>query len=185
METEDEKTPSVSSDNPYRRPIIKFVGDIKGIEWQLPYLPQFIQAAVLVLVILITSCLYATVGVASQIASIFQSLLVDAKKQMSQGGPIEKSAYAVAAGIYFLLWLPLFLLLLPFLIIGWLWNHFGYWCFAAFIAVSVAVAVVLFVPRVRQSVFDTVQSGIEHLNSKDSGSHPADENRRPAGGSPP
>lgn len=123
---EDNNTPYIQPCNPYRRPLLKFVEDIKGIAWEFPYVPQLVECLVLLIVFVITGVLFLTVGVAAQLASIFQGLLIDAKKQIVQGTLIEKSAYAVAAGIYILLWLPLFLLLLPFLMVGWIWDHFGY-----------------------------------------------------------
>jgi len=116
----------VFSINPFRRPIKKFLSDIAAIQWQLPYFPQAIEVSVLLCVLVVTTVLYLTVGIASQIAGIFQSLMLDARHQIVSGSLIEKSAYAVAAGIYLLLWFPFWLLLLPFSILGFLWKHLGY-----------------------------------------------------------
>lgn len=112
--------------NPFRRPIGKFVSDIAEIQWQLPYFPQIIEVGVLLLVISVTTILYLTVGIASQIEGIFHSLTLDARNQIKTGSLIERSAYAVSAGIYLTLWLPFLVLLLPFSILGWLWNHLSY-----------------------------------------------------------
>jgi len=129
----------VFSINPFRRPIRKFVSDIVGIQWQLPYFPQVVEVVVLLFVLVVTTILYLTIGIASQVSGIFQSLMLDARHQIKTGSLVEKSAYAVAAGIYLLLWLPFWILLLPFTILGWLWKHLGY--FGLIVAVLVGLAI--------------------------------------------
>jgi hypothetical protein len=129
----------VFSINPFRRPIRKFVSDIAGIQWQLPYFPQVVEVAVLLFVLVVTTILYLTIGIASQVSGIFQNLMLDARHQIKTGSLVEKSAYAVAAGIYLLLWLPFWILLLPFTILGWLWKHLGY--FGLIVAVVVGLAI--------------------------------------------
>ena len=148
----------VFSINPFRRPIRKFVSDIGGIQWQLPYFPQAIEVVVLLFVLVVTTILYLTVGIASQISGIFQSLMLDARHQIKTGGLIEKSAYAVAAGIYLLLWLPFWLLLLPFSILGWLWKHLGYFG----LVIAIVVGTVIYIAMVRT---DAVKTFLEPLLS--------------------
>lgn len=128
----------VFSVNPFRRPIRRLVGNLTCIQWHVPFFPQFIEAVVLVFVILVTTALYLTVGIASQVAGIFQSLMLDARHEIKTGSLVEKSAYAVAGGIYVMLWLPFWLLLLPFTLLGWIWKHLGY---AGLIILAVVVAI--------------------------------------------
>lgn len=117
----------VYSFNPFRRPIRQLVRGLTRIQWRFPFFPQFIEAVVLLFVVLVMTALYLTVGMASQVAGIFHSLMLDAQHEIKSGSLIEKSAYAVTGGIYVVLWLPFWLLLLPFTLLGWLWSHLGYW----------------------------------------------------------
>lgn len=116
----------IFSVNPFRRPLRRLIGNVSDIQWQVPYFPQVIEALVLIFVGGITLVLYLTVGIASQIAGILQSLMLDARQEIKTGSLVEKSAYAVAAGIYLLILLPFWLILLPFTLLGWLWKHLGY-----------------------------------------------------------
>lgn len=133
----------VFSMNPFRRPIRRLVGNLTSIQWHFPFFPQFIEAIVLLFVVLVTTALYLTVGIASQIAGIFQSLMLDARHEIKTGNLVEKSAYAVAGGIYVLLWLPFSLVLLPFTLLGWIWKHLGY-LGLILIAIIVAIGLTLF-----------------------------------------
>lgn len=113
----------VFSINPFRRPIRKFWDDLGGIQWAFPFFPQVIESAVILLVLVIMAGLYVTVGLVSQISGIFEDLMHDAVRQIKLGTFIEKSAYAVAGGVYFAFWLPLWLVLLPFSVLGWVWKY--------------------------------------------------------------
>lgn len=115
----------IFSVNPFHRPLKRLLGNLTSIQWHFPYFPQAIEASVLVFVVAITVVLYLTAGIASQIAGILQSLMLDARQEIKTRSLVEKSAYAVAAGVYLILWLPLWLVLLPFTVLGWTWRHLG------------------------------------------------------------
>ncbi len=133
----------IFSVNPFRRPIRRLLDNLTSIQWHVPFFPQFIEAVVLIFVVLVTTALYLTVGIASQIAGIFQSLMLDARHEIKTGSLVEKSAYAVAGGIYVILWLPFWLLLLPFTFLGWIWKHLGY-TGLIIVALLAAIALTLF-----------------------------------------
>ncbi len=143
----------VFSINPFQRPIHRLTGTILSIEWQMPFFPQFIEAVVLVFVILVTAGLYLTIGIASQVAGIFQSLMLDAQHEIKTGSLVEKSAYAVAGGIYVVLWLPFWLLLLPFTLLGWLWKHLGYMGLAIMAVILALVCLLAWKPNLITSLF--------------------------------
>lgn len=138
--------PRVSSVNPFQRPLRRLFGRISDIQWQVPFFPQLIQVAVLGFVVLIIAALYLTIGIVSQIESIFMSLMLDSRHDIKSGSLVEKSAYAVAAGIFLLCWLPFFLVLLPFTLLGWIWNHLGYLGLALLTLVLALVAVACLKP---------------------------------------
>ena len=117
---------SIMGDNPYSEPIIKFYSELISIKWGFPYVPHAIQSIVLLLVIFILICLYMTIGVISQISSIFWNLIIAASQKIDIEAPIESSAYAIAIGIYFILFLPFFLVQFPFWLLGWFISKIGF-----------------------------------------------------------
>jgi hypothetical protein len=108
--------------NPYLRPIHMIVRQIKAVPFPFPYLPQIVQLAVLLVVLGIFAFLFVTIGLVSQIVDVLEGLIVDARKHLREGSAIERSAQAVSIGIYASLWLPLWLIQLPFSFIGSLWS---------------------------------------------------------------
>jgi len=112
-------------DNPYYRPIAKFLGSFRAVNWGFPFIPGLVNGVVLVLIIAILCVLYASVGIASQISTSFVGLIADARCQLREGSSVEKSAYTVAIGIYFVLLLPFWMVQFPFQVLGSLWERNG------------------------------------------------------------
>lgn len=125
--------------NPYLRPIHTIARQIKAVPFPFPYLPQLIQMSVLVLVLGIFVFLFITIGLASQIAGVLKGLILDTRKHLHEGAAVERSAQAVSIAIYAGLWLPLWLIQLPFSFIGSLWTANR---FSALLAVAVVLAVI-------------------------------------------
>jgi len=125
--------------NPYLRPIHTIARQIKAVPFPFPYLPQLIQLSVLVLVLGIFALLFITIGLVSQIAGILQGLIVDARKHLHEGSAVERSAQAVSIGIYAGLWLPFWLIQLPFSFIGSLWSSHR---FVALVTVAILLAII-------------------------------------------
>lgn len=126
--------------NPFHRPIRRLLGNLRRIQWSFPFLPQLIETLVILLVVLVSVGLYATFGIASQVVGILQSLMADARREIRLGGLVEKSAYALAVAIYSLLWLPFWLALLPFTLLGLAWKHLGYPGLVIFLLLLAALA---------------------------------------------
>jgi DNA-directed RNA polymerase subunit RPC12/RpoP len=108
--------------NPYLRPIKNVVRQMKAVPFPVPYVPQIIQLAVLAIVLLLFACLFITIGLVSQIAGVFRGLILDTQKHLREGSAVERSAQAVSIGIYSLLFVPFWLIQLPFSTIGSLWS---------------------------------------------------------------
>jgi uncharacterized membrane protein len=104
--------------NPYLRPIKNVVRQMKAVPFPVPYVPQIIQLAVLAIVLLVFACLFITIGLVSQIAGVFRGLTLDTQKHLREGSAVERSAQAVSIGIYSLLFVPFWLIQLPFSTIG-------------------------------------------------------------------
>ena len=125
--------------NPYLRPIHMIARQIKAVPFPFPYLPQVIQLSVLVLVLGIFAFLFITIGLVSQIAGVLKGLILDARRHLQEGAAVERSAQAISIAIYAGLWLPFWLIQLPFSFIGSLWTVHR---FGALVTVAVFLAVV-------------------------------------------
>jgi hypothetical protein len=112
--------------NPYFRPIKNLAQNIRDIQWEFPFIPQIIQLLVLLFVLVVLCILFITIGIVSQISQLFWNLIVDTQTQLQEGSALEKSAYAIAAGVYFTLFLPFWLIQSPFWFIGWIWQKLGF-----------------------------------------------------------
>jgi hypothetical protein len=108
--------------NPYLRPIKSIVRQMKAVPLPFPYVPQLIQLAVLVSVLVLFACLFITIGIIAQVAGVFRGLILDTQKHLRQGSPVERSAQAISIGIYSLLFVPFWLVQLPFSLTGSLWS---------------------------------------------------------------
>ena len=125
--------------NPYLRPIHMIARQIKAVPFPFPYLPQVIQLSVLVLVLGILAFLFITIGLVSQIAGVLKGLILDARRHLQEGSAVERSAQAISIAIYAGLWLPFWLIQLPFSFIGSLLTVHR---FGALVTVAVFLAVI-------------------------------------------
>src|SRR5437879_1802233 len=108
--------------NPYLRPIKNIVRQMKGVPLPFPYLPQLIQLAVLTSVLALFGVLFITIGVVTQAAGVFRGLILDTQKHLREGSTVERSAQAISVGIYSLLFLPFWMIQLPFSLVGSIWS---------------------------------------------------------------
>src|SRR5881227_3599786 len=108
--------------NPYLRPIKNIVRQMKGVPLPFPYLPQLIQLAVLTSVLALFGVLFITIGVVTQAAGVFRGLILDTQKHLREGSTVERSAQAINIGIYSLLFLPFWMIQLPFSLVGSIWS---------------------------------------------------------------
>ncbi len=108
--------------NPYLRPIKHVLRQMKAVPFPFPYVPQVVQLIVLTSMLLLFAGLFVTIGLVSQIAGVFRGLIVEAQKHLREGSAVERSAQAVSIGIFSLLFVPFWLVQLPFSLIGSLWS---------------------------------------------------------------
>ena len=95
---------------------------MKGVPLPFPYLPQLIQLAVLASVLALFGVLFITIGVVMQAAGVFRGLILDTQKHLREGSTVERSAQAINIGIYSLLFLPFWMIQLPFSLVGSIWS---------------------------------------------------------------
>ena len=108
--------------NPYLRPIKNIVRQMKAVPFPFPYLPQLIQLVVLTSVLALFAVLYITIGVVTQAAGVFRGLIIETQKHLREGSTVERSGTAISIGIYLLLFLPFWMIQLPFSLIGSFWS---------------------------------------------------------------
>ncbi len=143
--------------NPFGPPIQDFADRIFSLQWRFPFVPQGAQLMIFLFLVLACACLYCTVGIASQISAAFWKLICEAQREMREEAPVQKSAYAVATGIYFLAFLPFFLIQFPFWIIGWLWGNVGNWVAVVLVIFIVATVVWWADPELLEQVLRSVR----------------------------
>ncbi|MBK8639093.1 MAG: hypothetical protein IPN92_12770 [Chromatiaceae bacterium] len=124
----EETTPSPNrAINPFLSSIKNLLRLLNQIEWKFPFVAQLIEVVVLFLSLAITTILFLTIGIASQIETTLRNLINNSIQDRSSDGHVEKSAQAIAAGVYMIFWLPFWVILLPFNLLGWIWKKFGYY----------------------------------------------------------
>ncbi len=112
-------------DNSFYGPLAKFESNLRSIKWRFPCLPALVNALTRTLIAFILCLVYLTVGIAAQMGTSFQRLMEEAREQMKSVSAMVRSGYAVAIGIYFVIVVPLWLIQLPFQLIGMIWGRFG------------------------------------------------------------
>lgn len=122
--------------NPYSEPIKNFISDLKITKWVFPYVLQSVHFIIMIFLIILLFVLYATIGIISQISNSFWNLIYGLGQKMSFSNPIESSFYALSATIYFLLFLPFFIVQSPIWLSGWLSSKVG---FKPFIIILVTI----------------------------------------------
>jgi hypothetical protein len=95
---------------------------MKSVPFPFPYVPQAIQFAVLACVLILFADLFITIGVVTQVAGVFRGLILDTQKHLRVGSAVERSAPAMSIGIYSILFVPFWLIQMPFSLIGSLWS---------------------------------------------------------------
>ena len=117
---ETHKEQRILPENPYSEPTLNVWKDLYSIRYVSPWLPCFIVALVLLFLLFLFSLLYATVGIISQVHQIFINKAEECKNDISHAtSTVQKSAWTISLGVYQIIALPLWIVQLPFLFIGW------------------------------------------------------------------
>ena len=112
--------------NPFSIPIKTMVGKICGIQWGMPFLPQIIQFLVQIFIFFVLCILYCTIGIVFNCYAVFCSLLAETREEIRCSDLVGKSAYALMAGIYLLLAAPCWVVVMPFMLLGWFWTRMSW-----------------------------------------------------------
>ena len=127
----------IQTGNPYYGPIKHISAQLSLIEWRFPFLVQVLVLITSCVVLLVLAVLYSTVGLISQVSTIFSYLIQQARQDMKGKPTIEQTGFIVAIGIDFLMWAPLWIVQLPLFIVGWVWELLGYFSLVVFVLIAV------------------------------------------------
>ena len=130
--------------NPFYGPIETIVGKIRGIIWRMPFLPQIIQFLVQSFILFVLCILYCTIGIVFNCYAVFCSLLVETRKEFRCSDLVGKSAYALMAGIYLLLAAPCWVIVMPFMLLGWFWERMSWFGLVGYCLLVGAVVTIAF-----------------------------------------
>lgn len=117
----------MKKENPFASPITAIARKIGSITWRMPFLPQTIQLLVQSFVLLVLCLLFCTIGIVFNCYSIFCKLLAGTREEFNGSDLVGKSAYALMAGIYLILAAPCWVIVAPFMLLGWCWDRMS-WC---------------------------------------------------------
>ena len=145
--------------NPYSEPLKKFWNDIKITKWKFPYILQLLHAIITILLLVVLLILYVTIGIISQISDSFWDLISGLGQKMSFSNPIESSFYAFSATIYFILFLPFFIIQSPIWLSGWFSSKIGFKPFITLLLIfMLSVGIYFFKPQIASDALNKVTS---------------------------
>lgn len=134
----------IKKENPFTSPIVAMCHKISSISWRMPFIPQVIQFLVQLFVLFILCALFCTIGMVFNLYSIFCNLLAGTREEFNGSDLVGKSAYALMAGIYLILAAPCWVIVAPFMLLGWCWDRmswFGLLLYSAIIGLLIIVVV--------------------------------------------
>lgn len=122
---------AMMSNNPFYQPISRCWEILRSVRWEFPFFPAFITSLITAFILGLLAILFMTVGVASMTRASFWAMMEEARGHLRKATSMEeKSGHAIAIGIYSLIYLPLWLIHLPFLLLGMLWDRIGIYTLA-------------------------------------------------------
>jgi len=112
------------AENLFSEPIQRIFQKIKSLDWKPVYLiPSAIEFFALIIVLLVFLILWPY-GLFPIIATFIWSLIKDCSNEIEGKTFANAMPYTVAVGIYFLIYLPFFLICLPIYAIGFFGKYF-------------------------------------------------------------
>jgi hypothetical protein len=143
--------------NPFHNPISDVYKELVSTKWEIPFIPQIIKSLVLFLLLIVLPLIYISIGVISQISELLWDLMEESKRKIKGNSLIDASGYAIANAVYFILFVPFWLVQLPFLFISWLIRQYKTLVYA-----MVVIIALLFVIRWQyiniKSVYHTISN---------------------------
>ncbi len=153
--------------NPYLEPIKKFIGDLKETKWKFPFIPQFLHNLITILLLILLVILYFTVGLISQISNSFWDLIVGLGQKVTFSNPITSSFYALSISIYFILFLPFFIIQSPIWFSGWISSRIGFKAvLILLVTIGVSIGIYFYKPELPKETFQKVAAIHDSLKAE-------------------
>lgn len=112
-------------DNPFSQPIKQIIDKIQHLNWEPVYsIPSGITFLALSMVFIIFILLWPY-GLIPIITSFLWNLIEDNVKDIKYKNIFEAMPNTIAIGIYFLVWLPFFVIAFPIYTIGFIGKYFS------------------------------------------------------------
>ncbi len=157
--------------NPYSEILKTLLSDFRAIKWEFPFILQTIHSLITFVLLFVLLILYATLGFISQISNTFWDYLVSIGNKMSYSNPIQTVFHAISATLYFVLFLPFFIIQIPFWFSGWLTAKIGFRAFIILLITFLTTFAIYFLkPDIAKSSFNEVAKIHESLKVKYFGS---------------
>ncbi|MDX1699956.1 MAG: hypothetical protein R3250_05015 [Melioribacteraceae bacterium] len=153
--------------NPYSEPLQKIITDLKATKWKLPFILPIVHAAISIFLIFVLLILYITLGFVSQVSNSFWRVVAGQGQKMSFSAPLSSFYYAISATVFFIIFLPFFVIQSPFWMSGWLASKIGFKLFITLIILTISVAALFyFQPEMVDSAIDKVSGAANKLMSE-------------------
>lgn len=98
--------------NSFEVPIQSNWSALCALEWEFPYIHIAVAGLAILIVLAVLAVLYPTVGVFLQVTSMLAGVTEEANRRLKDAQSFERIGQATAVGV-------LFLIYLPFAVIGW------------------------------------------------------------------
>jgi hypothetical protein len=131
--------------NPFSEPLNMFIRELINCEWIFPYISTIIRFIIILIIIIIVSLFYITIGVLSQISTTLWNLIKLTSDKINISNPMGSSAYAIAIGVYFFIFIFPFIIQLPFWVLGWILTKFKLTGFIVFLCAIIVIAIIFFI----------------------------------------
>ena len=141
----------LKKENPFASPIVAMCHKILSISWRMPFIPQAIQFLVQLFVFFILCVLFCTIGMVFNLYSIFCNLLAGTREEFKGSDLVGKSAYALMAGIYLILAAPCWVIVAPFMLLGWCWDRMSWF---GLILYSILIGSLMFAVIQRNYIYE-------------------------------
>lgn len=112
--------------NPFTDPIKKIIDDLKSTKWKIPFILPLLHAVISLVLLFVLVILFLTLGFVSQVSNSFWKVLTGQGNKMSFSQPLTSFYYAISSAVFFIIFLPFFIVQSPFWFSGWLTSKIGF-----------------------------------------------------------
>jgi hypothetical protein len=122
---------TVIRENPFGQIINQFYQELTNTKFEFPFLPQIIKYIILAVIIFLNLIFYITFGIFSQISGLLYDLMIECASKIKDEnvtleskmiGFVSASGYSIAFVVYQLLFIPIWIIQSPILLLGAIYH---------------------------------------------------------------